>query len=44
MQQPEEDKNNFVGMNGEVQFFITKNVGLGFTSRDVVAKKQEERK
>ena len=44
MQHSEEDKNNFVGMNGEVSFLLTKNVGLGFTSRDVVAKKQEERK
>ena len=42
--QAEEDKNNFVGMNGEVLVEVMQNVGLGFTCRDVVAKKQEERK
>lgn len=41
---PEEDKNNFVGMNGEVLYPSIQNVGLGFINRDVGAKVQEERK
>lgn len=44
MQAQEEDKNNFVGMNGEVTITPMQNVGLGFISRDVSAKVQEERK
>lgn len=40
----EEDKNNFVGMNGEVILPFIQAVGLGFTNRDVNAKVQEDRK
>lgn len=44
MQASEEDKNNFVGMNGEVTFALVQNIGLGFINRDVGAKVQEERR